>query len=443
LRRAVPCLLGTLLGCASGDVFVPAEWPADHVAIAVVTDASGTPLTAPVMSSLGQAIDFDFEADGPYRIFVRTYAMTERAPNGMPIGDCPVVLGGDGPLVPAPLTAWRTAPVEPGTPVPGLERVTGELVELDLRYGGCLPKERGCGGFAARELEVPAGLRPYQVAAVSDALAMVGGDIHPGPGREMMLAKIESGTVRVLDPHPERLDFVQALAWDGDIFYARNGEDLLVAFDIDGDPVALPESRTIIGVAAGPDGTVLAFDDMRVTELLSRGQIFVERTDVPQGVLGMSIARADRTIALIGDSAVFYDGRMWTPELDAALFESLNAVFADEDTIGAVGNREQVYVRDPITRAWRDLPIPFDVGADFKAVTGLGDGRFVAVGKGGAIAAWTGTQWCDLSILDRAVGAFRSVSAAPSGRIAWTVASSDGDADPAIIEITVPAPDFP
>lgn len=430
-----------LASCSAQDVFVGAPWPDDHSAVVVIADGAGTPVTAPLFMAPGEALTRSV-ASSPYRILVRTFDAAAVAPNGMPLSACRIAVGGDGHRLPRPSTAWTSTLVQPDDegPIPLLRE--DPFADLDLRFVGCGPPERSCSDFSVDVLEIPMGFEPLTVAATDESHALVGGDVHQGPERRTMLARIEDDAVTVLPPDDRLVDFVAAIEWDGrGTFYGRNGDDDLFVLAHDGTSLPVPRPLKIEGVAAGRDGTVVAFDETKTFELLARGTIVVDRTDFPPLVRGVDIVTADRLLVRTAVAVHVYDAGVWQKELETVLVEKVNEVFGDEEMMGAVTNVEDVHLRDPVRRQWSTIERPFDAGNRLREVVTLRGGRFVAVGSQGLIVVWTGTQWCDLSTPER--HRFRDVDAAASGRVAWAVANANGEVGPAIVRINAPDPVVP
>ena len=119
----------------------------------------------------------------------------------------------------------------------------------------------------------------------------------------------QHGTVRVLAPNPERLDYVQGLAWDGDLFYARNGEEQLVVFDLEGDPIALPAARTADGERLSADILVLA-TGLEAPALIGRMVVipyFPLSDEVMGEIVRLQLGRVARTVKENQGAAFTYD----------------------------------------------------------------------------------------------------------------------------------------
>src|SRR5687767_12909748 len=93
--RASTKLMGALLFAAAcgertSSIFIAPSWDREAAAIVLLLDRSGTPTTPPLVMLPGANASFRARVDGPYQIYVATYAMRDE------LERCSVVLGGSG-----------------------------------------------------------------------------------------------------------------------------------------------------------------------------------------------------------------------------------------------------------------------------------------------------------------------------------------------------------
>lgn len=406
----------------ASSVYIDADWPRDHTAVVLLTDETNTPLEAPHLVTPRETLEVSFDDADRVRVHVRTYEPGTRAANGDPIHGCSVEVGGAGDPLPPAHTAWISRPIDRDDD--GVLELQMEPVEaaadLDLRSLSCTTPDRGCVDFSITKIDLPSELRPFQVAPIGNEVAIIGADVHVGPTRETMFARISGDEVEIFDPDPALTGFVNDLAWNGaDELWGVDDADTLFRMSVDGQ--ALPFNETVYakGVAASLDGTVLAYGDRGTVELLAGGTVVVQRTDVPADLVALEISRAGLMLGASELSLYLYDGVVWDTPFRVSPLEELKAVAIDDRIRVTVGSGENARLWTTVTQDWTALSRPYDAGVKLRAVASLGGGRFVTVGDESSVAVYNGRRWCPL---DAAVaGDFLEVEASPSGRVAWAV----------------------
>jgi hypothetical protein len=122
--------------------------------------------------------------------------------------------------------------------------------------------------------------------------------------------------------------------------------------------------------------------------------------------------------------------------------ENVSALAADGEVAVLAGELELVRVRDESNGNWeRKLQRPWDSGLRIRAAEAIGGGRFLVAGESGAVAAWTGIEWCPLGFLSSA--SLVDIAVDPTRRYAYVVANNDVGAGGQTVLIRVDIPALP
>lgn len=271
-----------------------------------------------------------------------------------------------------------------------------------------LPPEVACGATSLDRFEAPAGFVGLGIAAVSATVALVAGtDATTGPA-ELRLLRLDDDHLTPLGVLSAPTPLSGRLSWDPlsrSLFGVGRSGDLF-RVDLEGRPLPVPSLPLSTGVWAARDGTVLA-EAYYLHELI--GSAWVERRPVENQLRAITMVRGVNRGRIFYLNACWIQGLSLLPNAPAPteIFldssdcvedrgKRIREIAADEDGLIVVGVQNRISMRADPSGELRE-----DSGAlgraDLNAAASLGRGRHLVGGDAGALAFWTGREWCPLT----------------------------------------------
>lgn len=370
--------------CGEPSVYLTPPWPSDQVAVILLEDTEGRPLSEPILYLGGP---LRLSRPGPLVIRAFTY------PREAELEACGVRLGGDGALLPPPSGSWLSGRVDEGTepsfaPDPSAPHP-------DVRYDRCRSGDP-CRTVPS-PIAAPATLFGLsRVTFATSELAFFGGFSRSVTDERAVFGRLLAEHAELLPPRDELMSEVRGLERDpsGQVWALTRAA--LVAIGPDGAPtfvVAWPEGPVELSTGTS-GGAFVVSSDGRVRRYDASHGAIDELVGLPAGVVKFLDAGPTRRFATLDDGSIFgFDGQTWRRESEGRDVRYL-ALAGDDDVVVAVPRIGDVFAKSGSPPTWHNIGRPFESFP--RAAVGLGGGRAVVVGEGGSAAMWSGYRWCRL-----------------------------------------------
>ncbi len=421
--------LASVCACGSPRLELVPPWPDDQVAVVAVLSKNGAVEGAPRVYRTGDAIELRVDTEQPRRILVRTYPAADAG--GPDFGRCGVAIGGEGLEAPEPLDSWISTPIQRGEPIELVRQ--GAPTPIDVRLPGCSDDPTLlCDRIILTPIEVPLTGNFTGVAVPSDAAAFALLADDAGPDRRLLRLDAASGAVRTIDLGGGAVP--QAISTD------HHGVTWVALRD--GRVMALDEAGRIAWtvetglsapkVAAGYDGTVIAYDPSAALEVRTTSTIAAARDDLPPGVEDLFIVDSDRMVAVVEGGLHVRDATVWSLEFSDPQVGAGWSGFGDDMWLGAIG-AFQLLVREEASRSWSPISAPPTAQFTASGAVRLRSERILAVADVGYAGLVVEGRTCQIG-----VGTLRplvGVDAAPGGAFAVIVGENEDRGTPPFMAI--------
>jgi hypothetical protein len=431
-------LFALTLACHDSTLHLSPPWAADRTAVVVEGPAAGpprqvvavppsTPLVLDVVPGLTALSAFTYPSD---------------LPADEDLVSCGIELGNANPLPISPLEAFRAVPVDLSAGEAPLFSVVGlDEPRPALSYRRCIGDPYDCRFLPLPEIAygIDDDHDAKRLAVLSDRLLYYSTQTSTvyAPGQFGLVRyewSAQGGEHRRIPPVGGLSYRIMSLTFDGVRALGTTFDRRSFSVDADGTLVEgppMPPGHNRI--AAGP-GLVVHYGGGGLQAAVGT----LPALTVP--VSDVVIISPSRVVATAGDGLMFYDGTSWRVEHRAELLENW-ALGGDAEVLVAVQGDGRVLLRDEGRRIWEEQGTPFGAQVDLKAVTGLGRGRYVAVGQDGLIGVMRSNgRPCMVDTI--APNNFQALTLAPGGRRLYGVldhnAGQPGD-PPAVAWLDLPA----
>lgn len=410
-----------LAGCESGPTYLAPPWNSGRPVVLVVNDASLGPVEV-VLWTPGQARSFEL---GPGRS-VQALVFPAEQPLGLALSECGVELGTTSPLAVEPEEVYAWAPGDSGwRPLTGSARPN-----VPLSYQRCQLSPFACRNWRISAFSGPPGLRSVDGLAVIDssaAFVMLHEGNDPGTSTLARFDGVGLATVELPGPRSPFLSLSAAppSAW-------TTTQDLR-RLQLDKDGLLLRTETASAGLdrlAIG--GSVrVAYGERGLRSLA--GPLL----PLDEPVIYVVIVDEGRALAKTANAVLHWDGTTWNRVLSRRPDDRIEGIGGDREALLVVDDLGTVLLYDEANRRWEPREAFFGIAKSLRYVVGLGQGRFMVVGRTGFIGLWDGRVACQIEPPE--MRDFYFAQATPSGRYVFVLGRTDGqDLSSQLLRLEVP-----
>lgn len=410
----VLCLLfGTWACQRDWRLAIERPFGAEAPAVVALVGPSGEPLSPVQVIKAGAALDWDLDVEPPATLWALAY------PNGTPLAERGVRLGGEEEPLPSPL-AYRLELVDLGSQ-DNLQFVASEAPSLDLHYAAPPLGARDCTAVVAEPAVWPEILTRVEVA--SD------GRLYAGLGRDPpALALIQNeAPAEVFRFEPGVTGVIRGIVDDGQRLWVVSRSGAFAALDRDHrvlhrGQLALTEVIETYGNRRG-EVLVIGPTTEAPRQLTLTSSAGLRRGDFPPNVRALTVLDDGQTYVLDHLGIQRRAGLGWVRELDLPEAE-LTAVVGDDRGVFATARYRGLLYRAPEVGRWSELARPF-VGFP-QAMAIFPGGALFIVGRRDVAAIYDRSEFC--LVRPAIADDLFDVAISPDGREAWAVGPTDDGA---------------